>query len=233
MDWLNVVWSFELRIAPVLVAWGICLGVDWIRKYRGLYYIPMYFPFLMPELNANLALYLGDDFLDEVREPEGFDPTVLRRKILLVSLMSVAISVLVQPALLAVVFAFFVPRLEFWAFVATFLVYRCVRAVLAFRDFKEHAIATKWNKRLLATIYVLFVPAVAAVYIKVYSVVEPLVSAGSWAELAVTLADAVFWQAIVLLIIFAGLVALFSQMITDTSLRRDQIECLSKTSSQD
>ena len=172
----------------------MAVGLDWIRKYSHFFYTPIYFSFLMPELNANLALYLGDDILDDVKSSPSYDPERLRRKIILTALLSITLSALVQPMIIGALLALFLKYTEFTVFAASFALYRAYCSILAYRRFHEHAPATRSNLHLLALVYFVFVPTVAFIMVKAYVHARPFIEKHDWLRLIYSLGNAIYWD---------------------------------------
>ncbi|MDX6766165.1 MAG: hypothetical protein SFU85_05200 [Candidatus Methylacidiphilales bacterium] len=111
-------WNLEIQLIPVIVALLFIEVPGIIRRFKKLFYVPIYFSiFPFRELNKDLSKYLADDwFFGEGASLSKKELDELQKKIVRNSIISMTISVVVTPAIAGFASSFFLPVSSFWAF---------------------------------------------------------------------------------------------------------------------
>lgn len=222
---IEQLWKIEIQIVPVLLSVLVVELPNWFRKFKKLYYIPIYFSiFPLRELNSDLSIYLGDDYF----EGYGGDLTEenlkkLKSKIRRESIFSIIISALLIPLIAGFVFAFYLPRdilIQSIIFIGVYKLYNIIRAIIGF---KYHAISTLKNKWILSVLYFGYLGVFIQMLLKSYNWTYQFTVKNDWSNLLSELSDLIFNKAIVQFLLLALLSAIFTNMIADKDIRDENI----------
>lgn len=206
-----------------------CLIVEipnWIRRLKKIYYVPIYFSiFPLRELNANLSIYLGDDYF--MGYGSGLDEKELKnlkQKIITTSILSMAIDAILIPSFAGFFFTFFMKERVLLYALITIGIYKLFRIILALKDFKNHAIATKKNVGLLILIYFAYLGVFVQMIHQAYFWTIKYVEEENWIGMLNNLADLIFSKAIAQGIILAAITAIIVSQFTDREIRKENLK---------
>lgn len=221
---LSATWHWELRVLPVLLAMLLIEIPTAIRRRKKFFYVPIYFSvFPLRELNPDLAHYLGEDFFvgGETDEQKA---SRIKRRILAVSVMSVALSALIIPAFAGFGSAFFLPEAILSQFLVVFIMYKSIGIGRAVLDFPSHAVGSRRNTTFLVLIYVGYLGVAAHVIAASYGFGRPYVVGGNWLGLLGALSDLIFSRVLIEFLLLALLTAGFANLITDREIREENLK---------
>lgn len=225
-NWLHVVWNYDLQIVPILLAMLLIEIPTAIRRRQKFYYVPIYFSvFPLRELNADLARYLGEDYFIG-GEPDDDVAERLRKKIVITSVLSVALSALIVPGFAGFVSAFFLPAPVIQQFIIVFLAYKLVGIVKAIAAFPTHAIGTRRNIAILALIYFGYLGVASEMILKTYHFARPYVDASNWSGLLASTADLIFSRLVAEFLLLAIITTVFSSLVMDRKIRSENLKYL-------
>lgn len=220
---LGLIWSYEIQVVPIALAMLLIEVPTAIRRLQKFHYVPIYFSvFPLRELNADLALYLGEDYFLG-GEPNENAAERLRKKITLTSVISLALSAIVIPAFAGFGSGLFLPSRLLAQFILVFLAYKAVGIIRAVIDFPKHAIGSARNISLLCVIYVGYLGVASEMIVKTYRFARQYVEAGDWTGLAGATADLVFSRVIAEFLILTVVTTFFSSAIMDREVRRENL----------
>lgn len=227
---LHDLWSVrvDLHLVPVLAALALTEAVTWARRRFSFFYGPFYAPFLLSELNPDLSVYFGTDYLGRGLDLTKKRAAQLRRRIQIIAALSSALSVLGIPLLLGLVLAAFLEPRAFVQYLAVVTVYRAWRCYLSYRNFGRHATGARFVMQLLVFLYAAYVGIAASMSHHAYSWARPFVEARNWLGMLGEIGDLIFVKSIVSTVFVAGLGALFANLLTDPQVRDEQIRRLRK-----
>jgi MFS family permease len=167
-----------------------------------------------------LSTYLGEDFLGKKRILSKEGAERIRKRIILMSVISMAIGALLTPLLVGFISAFYMPRDTFFQFVGILLVGKAVLLTKSVRSFHHHAIGTPRNRVFLILIYVTYLGVVFEVLRQTYAWTLSYVAQRQWLQLASDVSALVFGRAMAGVLLLGLLNAIFVSLITDRRLRR-------------
>lgn len=222
--WLENIWQYEIQIVPVLLAMLLIEIPTALRRLQKFYYVPIYFSvFPFRELNADLAYYLGEDYFLG-GEPNEDQAERLRKKILATSIISMALSALMIPALAGFGSAFFLePRLVV-QLVLVFLFYKSIGIVRAIVEFSTHAVGTSRNRILLVLIYIGYLGVASRMIVKTHGFVRPFVERRDWAGLLASTTDLIFSRVLVEFFLLTLISTAFTTFIMDRKVRSENLK---------
>jgi hypothetical protein len=155
MDFLGDIWSWKIQVLPVLLSIFLFEVPAIIRRRKKLFYVPIYFSvFPLRELNQDLSTYLvEDDFLGlgELLTTEQAER--LRKKIILVSILSMAIGALLTPLIVGFSSAFIMDKDVFVQFITILLMYKVVLLSKSIYQFHLYTVGSTRNILFLGFIY--------------------------------------------------------------------------------
>jgi hypothetical protein len=228
IDFLRSAWAYELRVIPVLSALLLILVPNAIRRLKRFYYVPIYFSvFPLRELNADLADYLGENYMYGGESDEDA-AQVLRRRVITTSVVSVALSALVVPGVAGFGSAFFLPENLVVPFVTVFVVYSLPGIVKTLIAFPSHAVGTRRNTAWLVTIYVAYLGVSSRMIINGYDFARPFVERDDWRALLSATSDFVFSRVVAEFLLLAVVTTTFAAFITDRDIRRENLKAGTK-----
>jgi len=218
---LHDFWNLEIQLLPVVATLFLAELPGLIRRFKRLYYVPIYFSvFPFRELNRDLSRYLGDDYFHgDGPELSQEELSVLQKKIVRLSIISMTLSVVVTPALSGFISAFFLPRSSFAGFVILFIVYKLIGLIQSAMSFCEHAVGTKRNILAYGVIYLVYFGCFITIFEISYDWASPFIAAGDYLALWKEIRMLVFGKIIVLGLIVALLSGVATSLITDRKLR--------------
>jgi len=220
---LKEIWEFEIQVLPIIVALLVFEIPAAIRKLKRLYYVPIYFSlFPFSVLNEDLSIYLGeDDFYDTSERMSEKELESLRRKIITISIISMAIGAVLTPLFTEFVGAFFLTHETLLQFVFVLIAVKSIAIYKSLVGFKYHALSSRRNQVLLGFIYICYLGVVVEMIRSAYWWAFPYVETSRWRDLLSDLSSLVFGKVIVQGLVFTLLVALFVSFIADRKLRQE------------
>ncbi|MBK5261051.1 MAG: hypothetical protein JJE17_00580 [Peptostreptococcaceae bacterium] len=220
---LERIWSFEIQIAPIILAFIIFQVPSMIHKLKKQYYVPIYFSvFPFNIINKSLSTYLVDDYLGENMTDKQAEE--YRRKVIFISAISVTISVIVIPALTGFLSTFFLSDstlFQFLLFLSIYLIFVTLKSIL---NFKHHSISSKGNTAFLSIIYFLYVGMVIYVIYISYMWAQNYTKVGDWLGLLNSSVDFIFGTIGIKGIMPIIIMGAFSHKIFDRKIRQEKIE---------
>lgn len=222
---LGYLWNIKIQIMPVVISLIICELPAMTRWFYKLPYIPIYFTvFPFTFLNRNLSLYLGNDFpYNDIDNLTEADIELLRKRIIIISLISIPLFAIVTPFIGGFLSVFFLPQESFLGFCAIFICYKLFGMIEAAHDFGSHAVANKKTMMCFLFIYLVYFGVFLNVFGTTYDWAKPFVSTGDW----IGLLKSSYFELVKNIIINALILGLLSGLaytaITDRKLR-DQID---------
>jgi hypothetical protein len=221
MNMLSELWSWKIQILPILLTVLLFESPAIIRRWKKLFYVPIYFSvFPLKELNQDLATYLIEDDmigLGERLTPDQVEK--LRKKIIVLSVVSMTIGALFAPLLTGFISAFYMTKEIFIQFMVIFILYKAIFLVKSIVQFHHHAIGTVRNRVILSAIYVSYLGVIFEIMRSTFNWTAPYVQSGSWSNLFSDLSTLIFGKAILGILILGLLTAVFVSWITDRELR--------------
>ncbi len=222
---INTLWSLEVQLFPVVCALLLCEIPGIVRHFHRLYYVPIYFSlFPMRELNRDLSTYLGDDwFYGEGVDLSDSKLEALRKRIFLTSLISLAGSVILVPAIAGFLSSFFMRPADFAGFCVLFITYKLIGLTRAAIGFKEHAVSNKKTMTWFWLVYLVYFGCTLTVFEASYDWASPFVAKGDWASLWKAVRCFLFLKVLVLGFVVALVAAAATSAFTERKLRQQII----------
>ncbi|MEW7984568.1 MAG: hypothetical protein ACH255_21035 [Candidatus Thiodiazotropha sp.] len=222
---LEQIWQYKIQIVPVLIFLMLFEFPAFIRKLKKTFYVPIYFSvYPLRQINQDLSTYLGeDDFYDEGWRLDSAQAEALRRKIIFTSVVSAAIDALAVPLLVGLVAAFLLEEAVFVQFVTVLAVYKVISIILSLRNSHLHILNSKWKNTLLAIIYIAYIGIIVEMLRTSYFWAVPFVTTSDWTGMLSSFSAFVFGKTLAQGLVFAFLVAIFSNFIADRRLREQNV----------
>jgi hypothetical protein len=226
MGFLNQIWSAQIQIVPILLTILAFEIVAIFRRFKKLYYVPIYFSvFPLSEINEDLSTYLAEDyFFGHGKEISRESAELIRKRIIVVSLVSMAIGALLTPLVVGFISAFYMPKEVFFQFLSIFILYKSIRLLKSILDFHSHSIGSRRNLFLLGSVYVCYLGVVFEVLRKTYYWAAPYVKSEKWVDMLSDLSNLVFGQFVIGVVLLALLTTVFVNLIADRKLRENTID---------
>lgn len=219
------IWIFEIQVLPVAFALLLFELPGLIRRMKRLYYVPIYFTFFpLRELNSDLSVYLGEDFFMGAGNLTDKQAEDLRRRIILKSMISMAIAVILTPLVTGFVGAFFLTADTLLQFIVVLVAFKLVGISRAILNFHRHAVGTTRNKIFLGVIYFFYLGVIVQMLTSAYEWTSPYVESRSWGALLSELGGLVFGKVVVQGLVVALLTAFFVSLVADRRLREQNKE---------
>ncbi|MFH1008955.1 MAG: hypothetical protein V1800_15890 [Candidatus Latescibacterota bacterium] len=225
MDILNDIWNWKIQILPILLSILLFEAPAIIRRWKKLFYVPIYFSvFPLRELNQDLSTYLVEDDYGGLGERLTTEQAEsLRKKIILISIVSMAIGALLTPLIVGFSSAYFMSRDVFIQFIIILLMYRVFLLSKSIYHFHLHAVGSTRNRILLGFVYLCYLGVVFEVLRTSYNWTFSYVQAGKWSDLFSDLSALVFGKALIGVLVLSLLTAVFVSLITDREIRAHAI----------
>lgn len=225
MDLIKEIWQAEIQLVPVLLSILLFEIPAIIRRWKKLFYVPIYFSvFPLRELNQDLSTYLGEDYFIGLGESlSGKQAEKLRKKIILVSIVSMAIGTLLTPLVVGFLSAFYMSKDTFIQFVSILLFYKAVLLIKLIYQFHLYSIGSLRNHIFLGFIYVCYLGVIFEVLRTSYYWTAPYVQLRDWTNLLSDLSSLFFGKALVGFLILSLLTAVFVSLIADREIRHRAI----------
>lgn len=222
MDLLINIWNFKLQIFPILLAVVLFELPAIIRRKKKLYYVPIYFSvFPLRELNQDLSTYLVDGEYADCGEPLSTkEAEKLKKKIMLVSMVSMLVGALLTPLYVGFASAFFMDKELFIQFVSILLIYKTVLLFKSIYEFHYHLIASAKNRMFLGIIYFVYLGVVFEVLRNSFTWTLPFVKSGDWLDLLSSLSTLLFGKVVIGIFLLVLLTSYFSSLVTDRDIRK-------------
>jgi len=222
---LELIWQYKIQIVPILVFLALFEAPAFIRRLKKTFYVPIYFSvYPFREINQDLSTYLGeDDFYDEGWRLDPSKAEALRRKIILTSIVSATIDALVVPLFVGFLAAFLLEKVVFFQFVAILATYKAITIVLSLRNSHLHILDSRWKNGLLAFVYIAYIGLIVEMLRTAYFWAVPFVVSSDWSGMLSSLSEFVFGKTLAQGLLFAFLVAIFSNFIADRKLREQNV----------
>lgn len=218
-------WNLEVQLFPVVCALLLCEIPGIIRHFHRLAYVPIYFSlFPMRELNRDLSTYLGDDwFYGEGADLSDTKLESLRKRIFLISLISLAGSVILVPAIAGFLSSFFMRPSDFTGFCVLFVAYKMIGLTRAAIGFKDHAVSNKKTMTWFWLVYLVYFGCTLTVFEASYDWATPFVAKGDWSGLWKAVRGLLFLKILVLGFVVALVAAAAASVFTERRLREQII----------
>jgi hypothetical protein len=222
---LEPVWQYKIQIVPILVFLMLFEAPAFIRRLKRTFYVPIYFSvYPFREINQDLSTYLGeDDFYDEGWRLDPSKAEALRKKIILTSIVSATIDALVVPLLVGFLAAFLLEKVVFFQFVAILAIYKLITIVFSLRNSHLHILDSRWKNGLLVFVYIAYIGLIVEMLRTAYYWADPFVVSSDWSGMLSSLSEFVFGKTLAQGLLFAFLVAIFSNFIADRKLREQNV----------
>lgn len=223
MSVLESIWIARIQLVPVILTIAVFELPAVIRRIRKLYYVPIYFSvFPLRELNFDLSTYLGEDYMYGTGERlTDKEVDALKRKIIVVSLVSMAIGALLTPLFVGFIGAFYLPKDVFLQFLTVLLIYKAVLLTKSITTFHHHSVGSLRNILLLMTVYVCYLGVVFEILRNTYSWTSKYVGNSNWMGLLSDLSTLVFGEFVIGIVLLSLFTSVFVSMITDRRLREN------------
>jgi hypothetical protein len=222
---LEQIWQYQLQIIPVIIFIGIFELPAFIRRIKKTFYVPIYFSvYPLRQINQDLSTYLGeDDFYDEGWRLDPAQAEALRRKIILTSIVSATIDALIVPLIVGLAAAFVLEKEVFMQFLTVLAFYKVVSITLSLRNSHLHILDSKWKNGFLAIIYIAYIGIIVEMLRTSYYWATPFISISDWTGMLSSFSSFVFGKTLAQGLVFAFLVAIFSNFIADRELRERNV----------
>jgi hypothetical protein len=221
MDILKEIWNWKIQLLPILLSILLFEAPAIIRRWKKLFYVPIYFSvFPLRELNQDLSTYLvEDDFIGLGERLTTEQAERLRKKIILVSILSMTIGALLTPLIVGFSSAFYMSNDVFIQFIVILVSYKVVLLSKSIYQFHLYAVGSVRNRVFLGLIYFCYLGVVFEVLRTSFFWTVPYVHTGEWSNLLSDLSALVFGKALVGILILSLLTAVFVSLITDREIR--------------
>ena len=220
MDFLKEIWNWKIQVLPILLSILLFEAPAIIRRLKKLLYLPIYFSvFPLRELNQDLSIYLVEDDYRSGEELTTEQAERLRKKIIIVSILSMAIGALLTPLIVGFSSAFFMDKDVFIQFIIILLMYKVILLSKSIYRFHLYAIGSARNLFLLGFIYFCYLGVVFEVLRTSFNWTLPYVQARNWGGMLSDLSALVFGKALIEMLILSLLTAIFVSLITDREIR--------------
>jgi hypothetical protein len=227
------IWNYKIQLAPIFLAFVIFEIPTLIRKWKKMYYVPIYFAlFPLDELNKEIAIYFGEEY----ETHKGADYTSeqaekVRKKIIQISMISLFLAAVVTPLIAGFISSLFLSRDLLAPFLVFLVAVKAKRIVDSLIGLRGESIGTKKNTALIATTYVTYLGTAVEMFRTAYNYGQPFAAAHNWGGLASDLSTLIFGKVIVGGIIMAVMGSVVTSLILDRKLREQIIKENSKSSS--
>lgn len=220
---LNNIWELKVQLIPIILAFLIFEIPTLIQRLKKLCYVPIYFSvFPFTQLNYNLSTYLAEDYSGEdLSDPEA---EVFRKKLILISILSVVIATIIIPSFTGFLGAFFLTETTLLHFLMILGVYKTVAVTRSILNFHYYSIATKRNRFFLGVIYFFYIGIVLYTINAVFYWTTPFVVNKNWGGLISGIADLLFGKIALNGIIISLLTAIFTSWVADRKIRMDNMK---------
>jgi hypothetical protein len=221
LEMLQDIWSWKIQLLPILLSILLFELPAIIRRWKKLYYVPIYFSiFPLREINQDLSIYLvEDDFIGTGERLTDDQAEKLRKKIILVSILSMAIGALLTPLMVGFVSGFYMSKEVFIQYVVILLIYKIVFLSKSIYQFHLYAVGSVKNRIFLGFIYFCYLGVVFEVLRTSFYWTLPYVHSKEWVNFFSDLSSLVFGKALVGILILSLLTAVFVSLITDREIR--------------
>jgi hypothetical protein len=220
MHFLNDIWNWKIQVLPILLSIILFEAPAIIRRWKKILYVPIYFSvFPLRELNQDLSIYLVEDDLKSGEQLTTEQAERLRKKIILVSILSMAIGALLTPLIVGFSSAFFMDKDVFVQFIIILLIYKVMLLSKSIYQFHLHAIGSALNLLLLGIIYFCYLGVVFEVLRTSFNWTLPYVQGGNWGGMLSDLSALVFGKALIGILILSLFTSIFVSLITDREIR--------------
>lgn len=225
MNIISEIWNLKLQILPIVISIAIFELPAIIRRWKKLFYVPIYFSvFPLREINEDLSTFLMEDYFIGLGERiTKVQAEKLRKKIILISIISMLIGALLTPLAVGFASAFYMSKVVFYQFIAILLLYKFVLLSKSIFQFHLHAISSKRNYFLLGLIYICYLGVVFEVLRSSYNWTIPYIQSKQWGNLLSDLSSLVFGKAIIGILILSLITALFVTLITERGMKEREL----------
>ncbi len=222
---IEQLWQYKIQVIPVLLFLAVYEVPAFLRRLRKIYYVPIYFSvYPLREINQDLSKYLAEDyFLCEGFDLDKEQLETLRKRIIITSVISATIDALVVPLLIGVMAAFVLNSELFYQFIAVLVIYKIISIIFSLRNSHLHILNSKWKNSLLIVIYIAYVGIIAEMLRTAYEWAVPYIVASDWSGMFSSFSTFFFGTILAQGMLFAFLVAIFSNFIADRRLREENV----------
>ena len=219
------IWQYKIQVLPVFIFMIIYVLPSLLRRLKKTFYVPIYFSiYPLKEINQNLSTYLAEDyFICHGSELTPKEAEKLKNKIIFTSIVSSVIDVLMVPLLVGIIASFFLTKELFYQFLVTLFFYKLITILLSLKNSHYHFINSQYKLIFLTFIYIVYLGTIMEMLKKSYSWARPFVSTENWSGLWNSFSSIVFGTIVAEGIIFAILVAIFTNYIADRKIRDKNI----------
>ena len=121
-----------------------------------MFYVPIYFSvFPLREINQDLSTYLvEDEFIGLGERLTDDQADKLRKKIIVVSIISMTIATLLTPVIVGFLSAFYMDKETFFQFIFILLSYKVILLIKSIYQFHLYAVGSIRNRFFLGFIYI-------------------------------------------------------------------------------
>jgi hypothetical protein len=222
---LEQIWQYKVQIVPVFIFLCVYELPAIVRRMKKTFYVPIYFSvYPLRQINQDLSIYLGeDDFYDRGWRLNPTEAESLRRKIIFTSIVSASIDALAVPLVVGLLAAFVLEKDVFFQFVTMLTIYKIISIVLSLRNARLHILDSRWKNGFLAIIYIAYIGIVIEMLRTSYLWAIPFIAVDDWTGLLSSFSTFFFGKTLAQGLVFAFLIAIFSNFIADRKLREQNV----------
>jgi len=216
---LEIIWSYEIQIVPVLIAIAIFETQVVIQRMTYFYYTPIYFP-VLPLFNIDKDVFknLVNNYV--ANRLSGMSTRVARKKLARFSLASALMTALIIPAITGFSSAFFLTPKTLFQFLLVLGIYKSINITRSIWRFHREIASTTQNIISLLILYVFYLGIVAQVIQFSFNWTLPYVVSRDWSLLFADLNTLLFWKIGVQVVIFAVAQTFFGTTTSETEFDR-------------
>ena len=183
---LTEIWTIELPIVQAIFGFAIFDGLLLIRIWKKLYYIPMYFGFFpFNQLNKNLAIYLGEDYMEMTGIHWGAEKAeAFRKTIRVTAAISVFLTAVATPIIGGFLSSFMISPRAFLGTIFILVIFKAIGITKSLIGFKDHAIANKRNYAILIVVYLTYLVTTVHLASEVFEWSSVKITSKDWSGMA-------------------------------------------------
>lgn len=222
MSLLEDLWNYKVQIFPIILFFLIYESPSFLRRLKKTFYVPIYFSiYPFRQINQDLSVYLADDdffgFGQDLEEPKA---EMLRKKIMITSIVSGALDALVIPLVVGFIAAVWLSKEVFYQFVVLLVIYKVITIIFSLYNNHFRGILGGWKMPLLFLIYFCYIGLIFEMMRTSYTWASPFMDKSDFTGLLFSFSELFFGKILAQGVVFVVFVAIFSDLIADRKLRR-------------
>src|SRR5258708_25259144 len=232
-NWVQGLWYWILELLRILLALAIYFAPVVYRRWRRLVYTPLYFSvYFFTQLKLSVIdEYLGSSSFPPLTEDEDESET-LRKKAILKSISSAVLDTAILPGCVAFVWLLWLNSTEFTIALVFLILIQLFRFLTSVLTIHRYTVDKPRHRGWLVVFYFLVLIIITLAMLRLQSWASPLLTTRNYSQLVWNIAD-VFWNLVVMGLLFALVTAAITTMLLSRTIRRGNLnERRSQTTTQ-